>query len=331
VGVGAERKRARVSGGELAYLDVGEGPAVLLLHGFPTSSFLWRREVWLLSQELRVLAPDLLGYGESEKPPHADLSLPAQAGYLRELLAGLGVGEVAVVGHHLGAALALALAAGGEPRVRALVLLDGVCLEARPLQGMDEVLPLLGGSRGPGTPGPAGEAGVRPGGPVAAVRAGAPAAGVRAGRPEEAVRAILERGTRRHRLDERSLDGYVSPWRVEPGALGRAARAVADGPGVPEERELAALEVPTLVVWGEEDPFVPARLAERLGELLPDATVALLPGCAHLVTEDAPETVGLLLHQYLRARYLGRGHGHRAGGPVPVQLGRPPRLGAWGP
>ena len=64
-----ERRRTAVSGGQLAYVDVGDGPPVLLVHGFPTSSYLWRREMWLLAQRMRVVAPDLLGYGESGKPP----------------------------------------------------------------------------------------------------------------------------------------------------------------------------------------------------------------------------------------------------------------------
>ena len=54
---------AAVSGGAMAYVDEGEGPPVVLLHGFPTSSFLWRREIPLLASRMRVIAPDMLGYG----------------------------------------------------------------------------------------------------------------------------------------------------------------------------------------------------------------------------------------------------------------------------
>ena len=96
-GLDLERQVFRVSGGELAYVDVGEGPPVLLLHGFPTSAFLWRREIWLLAQGMRVIAPDLLGYGQSAKPADVDLSEPAQAGYVRELLVALSVAIIPIL------------------------------------------------------------------------------------------------------------------------------------------------------------------------------------------------------------------------------------------
>ena len=74
-----------------------------------------------------------------------------------------------------------------------------------------------------------------------------------------------------------------------------------------------------LVVWGEEDPYQPVEHAERLGELLPGATVAVLPGCGHFVTEDAAETVLPLISDFLGVHHLGRGHAHA--GPTPVELG----------
>jgi hypothetical protein len=84
--------------------------------------------------------------------------------------------------------------------------------------------------------------------------------------------------------------------------------------------------MPIFVMWGEEDAFNPAALAERMLEELPGATVALLPGCGHFVTEDAPTTVGPLVFEFLRRWYLGEGHaGHGSEpGPVPVFLERPP-------
>src|SRR5205814_9374935 len=78
------KQRFRTSGGELAYVDEGDGPAVVLLHGFPTSSYLWRSFVPPLAARFRVIAPDLLGYGDSAKPVGTDLSMTAQAGYVRE-------------------------------------------------------------------------------------------------------------------------------------------------------------------------------------------------------------------------------------------------------
>jgi len=131
VSEGVER-RLGVSGGELAYRDLGdpEDPAVLLLHGFPASSYLWRNVAPLLEPWMRVIAPDLLGAGDSDKPPDAQLGIEAQARYVRELLGSLGVSSFAAIGQGLGGGVAQLLALEGG--VRTLVLIDSVAFEAWP-------------------------------------------------------------------------------------------------------------------------------------------------------------------------------------------------------
>jgi 2-hydroxymuconate-semialdehyde hydrolase len=292
-GLALEHRRVSVSGGELAYADLGEGPPVLLLHGFPTSSFLWRREAWLLAQRMRVIAPDLLGYGLSDKPTGADLSEAAQAGYMRELLAHLGIEELAVVGHDLGGAIAQMLALDPGPAIRALVLLDSACFDAWPIEGVKMLQ-------------------------------AATADQENAEFVESLVRLTFDLGIGHPgRVDEPALRAYVEPWLQEPAAFFRAARAITGRGLAGREPELAALEMPAFVIWGEDDPYLGAELGERLGETIPGSTVALLPGCSHFVNEDAPQTVGPLLYEYLRSRYLGDRHAHAEAGPVPVFLERP--------
>ena len=104
-----------------------------------------------------------------------------------------------------------------------------------------------------------------------------------------------------------------------------------DGEGLIDlEPRLAELEIPAFVLWGEDDAFLPAELAERLGDALPWASVALLPGCGHFLLEDAPETVAPLIVQWLRTQYLrlpqahahDGGRGHRGARPASAG-GRP--------
>lgn len=287
-----ERRRARVSGGELSYQEIGEGPPLLLLHGFPTSSSLWRREALLLASRMRVIAPDLLGYGESDRPSEADITIGAQARYMRELLEGVGIGEFAVAGHEAGGGVAQLLAL--DPGVRALVLLDSVCFDAWP---WEDVLALARADEDAQTPSSA----------------------------NGFVRRVLERGVlRRERLDDETVASFSEPWRVEPASLVRAARAL-DGKGLSgRERELGELDAPSFILWGEDDPFLPTALAERLGETIPGSTVALLPGCSHFVNLDAPHTVGPLVFEFLRYRYLGESHAPVDPRSVPVFLERPP-------
>jgi TAP-like protein len=84
------------------------------------------------------------------------------------------------------------------------------------------------------------------------------------------------------------------------------------------EERLRGLDNRVLIVWGEDDPYQPVEWAERLGELIPGSTVALLPGCGHFVIEDAPESVIPLVTGYLQTHELG---GHAHAGSTPVELG----------
>ncbi len=291
---GPERRRVGTSGGELSYVEAGDGPPVVLLHGFPSSSYLWRREIPLLAGRMRVIAPDLLGYGESDKPPGAPLSLAAQAGYVGELLSELGVGSPALVGHDIGGGVAQLLAAGGMATT--LVLVDPVAFGDWPSDGMRTVQ-------------------------------ATPRASETKEVAERIARLAFEVGMEHHAfLSPAELDVYVAPWIANPPALFRAARAV-DGRGLEGvAATLAAQGMPVFVLWGEEDAFNPSSLAERLLEALPGATVALLPGCGHFVTEDAPTTTGPLIYEFLRRNHLGEGrpaHGP-SGGPVQIFLDRPP-------
>jgi pimeloyl-ACP methyl ester carboxylesterase len=285
-GLELEYHRAPVSGGELAYADLGEGPPVLLLHGFPTSSFLWRREAWLLAQRMRVIVPDLLGYGRSEKPNDANLTEAAQAGYVRELLKQLGLEELAVIGHDLGGAVAQLLALDHGPAIRALVLVDSDCFDAWPIE---EVKMLQGATPEQETP----------------------------ELVESVIRLTFDLGiSHQGRIDEVTLRAYLEPWLEDPAGFFRAARAITGRGLAGREQELSALDIPTFVIWGEDDPFLDPELGERLGETIPGSTVALLPACSHFVNEDAPQTVGPLLYEYLRSRYLGDHHVHAQTGLV---------------
>ena len=274
----------RTSLGEVAYREAGEGPTVLLLHGFPTSSYLWRDLIPLLAARSRVIAPDLLGYGESDKPEVA--TIRDQAVAMSELLDGLGAEDVAVVGHDIGGGIAQLLALSRD--LRALVLIDSIAFDAWPIEGVRMLQEV-------------------PDEPV----------------DEEFVRGVvgvsLDLGMAHpERLSAEDREELVRPWLVDPAALVRAARGI-DGIGL-ADAPLETLDTRTLVVWGEEDPYLSPGLADRLGELMPGASVALLPGCSHFVTEDAPEAVLPLIVEYLRVHHLRETHGHETG-PVPLDLG----------
>ncbi len=288
------KRRVRIPAGEVAVAEAGDpqDPAVVFLHGFPTSSFLWRRFLPLFAPWAHAVAPDLLGCGDSDAPTDADLHIRAQAGYVRDLLGALGIERCAVVGHGHGGGVAQLVALEDGVDVEAAVLIDSIALDAWPTAATRELQQVS-------------------------------ARAEREDTVREALGAFLDAAVRPERLDDEARREYLRPFLGGRGieAFFRHVRA-ADGLGLAgRERELEAFDRPTLILWGEEDPFFPVAVAERLADLLPMATLALLPGCSHLLPEDAPETIAPLLFEYLRSRYLGRPHTH-ATGPVGVELGR---------
>jgi pimeloyl-ACP methyl ester carboxylesterase len=295
VSVGPDgKRRVRVSGGELALFDIGEpdAPAVLFVHGFPTSSFLWRSLAPMLPPAMRAIVPDVLGAGDSDKPEEVPLGIEAQAGYLSELLEALGLRRVAIVGHAHGGGIAQLMALTG--RAELLVLIDTIAFDTWPSAPMRELQQLV-------------------------AREGAMV--------EEIIGSAFDLGmAHRDRLAREAVAEYQRPFGGGEGAEAFARWATSfDGLGLAgREGDLAALDIPVFIVWGEDDPFMPPESADRLNELIPRSGLALLPGCRHFLPEEAPQTLAPLLYEYLRSAYAGLPHAHRVG-PTPIDLGRPHR------
>ena len=280
----------------MAYTDVGEGPAVLLLHTVPLWSFQWRQYVPMLAPRHRVIAPDLIGAGDSAMPEDRALDIRAQAGYLRELLAHLGIERFAVVGHGMGGGIAQLLALDGDG-VEAMVLIDSAAFDHWPSESAREL-----------------QGRVREVEPTSALAS--------------AVVRTAFNIAMRHRttLTDDLVSAYARPYAEAPAALFRIVNGL-DGVGLTgRETEFDALSMPVLILWGEDDPLFPAKVAEELNAAIPSSTLGLIPGCGHYLTDEVFETVGPLLTEYLRAMYLRAPHGHADGkeGVVMLQLERRP-------
>ena len=275
------------------------GPALVLLHGLPTSSYLWRRCLPLLAGALpgwRILAPDLPGYGRSAPRPGAG---PRQLGrFLDALLRALSVDEFVLAGHDLGGLVALTDAvvrAGGagrhrpdRPRLERLVLLDTTIFPTPPL-----VLGLL-------------PAIVPPFAELYLAWLGRPGIGPdrRRRKHVEGLRRLLAPGTVLTPADEAE---YSAPYASLAGwrEARRSVRALAgQAPFVLRcASRLHRLTLPTCLIWGERDPFFPLATAERLRRAIPGARepVHVVEGAGHFPQEDQPEAVTRALVDFLRA------------------------------
>ena len=145
-----ELKFLELHGDRVAYRDDGDGEVLLLIHGMAGSSDSWRSVLPQLSKKFRVIAPDLLGHGESAKP-RSDYSLGAFAVWLRDFLDELGVSQATVVGHSLGGGVAMQFVYQHPDYVKRLVLISsgglgpdvGLILRLLSAPGAELVLPII--------------------------------------------------------------------------------------------------------------------------------------------------------------------------------------------
>jgi 2-hydroxymuconate-semialdehyde hydrolase len=259
----APADRLTADGVELAVRRAGSGPPVLLLHGIPTSSRLWDGVGADLAGDHDVVAPDLLGYGESGKPPDRDVSMAAQAELMPKLLDELGVQRAVLVGHDLGGAVAQRMVVGTPERAAGLVLIDSVSFDSWPILRMRVLRTVM---------------------PPFARRWPRHWFGWF----DRSLRPYVPKGAGRE-----ALSASLGAWSANPAgaeAFMRNARAM--DPRITEEvaPRLAGVGVPAHVVWGRKDPFQKVRWAAKLRDAIPGATLTVLDG-GHFLPWDAPADV----------------------------------------
>ena len=265
-------------GHAVTYRTAGRGPVLLLLHGIANSSQTWERVARPLSERFTLIAPDLLGHGESATP-RGDYSLGAHASGTRDLLTALGIERATVVGHSLGGGIAMQFAYQFPERCERLVLVSSgglgrevhLLLRAAALPGADYVLPLLTSSRLVGL-------GRQVGGVLRRVRL-APGGDV----------DVLAQGFA-------SLDNAGSRQ-----AFLHTVRAVIEPSGQrvsAHDRLALASEMPSLIVWGERDSIIPVAHGAAASEAMPGSRFEVFPGAGHLPHDADPERFAAILTDF---------------------------------
>ena len=263
-----ETREILLHGHRLCYRAGGGGPVLILVHGITNSSASWEPVLGHLATRFTVLAPDLLGHGDSAKP-RGDYSLGANASLLRDYMLALGHERATIVGHSLGGGIAMQMAYQFPERVErlALVASGGLgrqvtkMLRAVALPGAELVLPLLASQ-------PLVGAGARVGGWIErmGLRVGSDIAGM--------------------------ASGFASLQDIEARrAFVHTARSVIDigGQRVNATDKLYLAEaVPTLILWGDRDPIIPARHGIRAHELMPGSRLQIFAGAGHFPHHDDP-------------------------------------------
>jgi pimeloyl-ACP methyl ester carboxylesterase len=252
----------------VSYLAGGEGPVLVLVHGIASNSGAWRDVLPWLARHFTVVAPDLLGHGESAKP-RGDYSLGAYASGVRDLLVALGHERATFVGHSLGGGVAMQLAYQFPERCERLVLVSSgglgrevhLSLRAAALPGSEYVLPLLAAApvvrTGAAIGSFIGRLGLRPGPDLA-----------------EFARGYGSLG------DIETRHAFIQTLRavIEPGGQRVSAR----------DRLYLAAEVPTLIIWGSRDRVIPAAHGRRAHSEMPGSYFLEIPEAGHFPQLDRP-------------------------------------------
>jgi pimeloyl-ACP methyl ester carboxylesterase len=267
-----------IHGHEVSYRMGGEGSVVLLIHGMAGSSRTWKDVTDLLVREHTVIAPDLLGHGESAKPM-GDYSLGAFASGLRDLLGVIGVERATVVGQSLGGGVAMQLAYQHPEVVERLVL---VCsgglgrevswmLRALTLPGAELIMPVLFPR-------------------------------FLHDRGNDVSRVLHERGIRAPHVAE-MWRAYASLTGAENrGAFLRTLRSVVD----PGGQTVSALDriylaggLPTLIIWGDEDPIIPIEHGHAAHAAIAGSRLEIMEGCGHFPHVEEPRRFVEVLEDFL--------------------------------
>lgn len=262
-------KRVRVSGGEAATGTFGSGGSpVVLVHGTPASSYLWRNVVALLATEHTVYVWDLLGFGDSALDNSTEPSIATQARTLAELIRHWGLDSPVLVGHDIGGGTVVRAHLIEQVPVAGLVLVDAAVLgpwntpftehmEAN--QDAYRTMPtdVFG----------------------------------------DLIGARLASATA-HPMEPDVLASYLAPWAGPNGQRRWVDQVASVGFHDTEEcvRRLEEITAPALVLWGEQDTWLAPHVGDRLAAALPNASRRDVPGAGHFLPEDAPgATAGAIL------------------------------------
>lgn len=255
----------------IAWTDIGEGDPVILLHGIPTWSFLYNEVIELLSPHFRVIAPDFLGHGYSDRRDFFDRSLLAQTEMILSLMDYLGIERAHFVGHDTGGGVGLIMAINHPGRVDRLVLTNVVAYDSWPI---DDMISL-------GNP---------------AWRSKSPkdlADFLASGLPDGIFNT--------DRLTPEFIAGIVAPYSDEEGKISmiRNASALNTNHTTMLVERHGEIQSPTLCLWGVHDPWQTIRDGERLAQEIPDARLVRVENASHWIPHDTPERFAEELRRFL--------------------------------
>ncbi len=286
-------KFVSVCGHRMHYVDEGRGETLLFLHGNPTSGYLYRHMIAAFSDKFRCIAPDHLGFGQSDKPELADYSMRAHAMRLEAFVQELGLHDITLVVQDWGGVIGLSWAARHKSLIKRLVVLNTAgfipqtLADFRALRPLPWGFPLLWSLRIPVL----GELFVQ---------------GLNG-----FVRFMIPLGIyHRERLTKDVMRGYLDPYPTWASRRAHLA-SVRQVPMTPRDSawqllaetgaELTGWQVPTQIIWGMRDPVFVPWFADEFERRLPNhAPTVRIPDASHFLQDDTPGPIIETMQRFLQ-------------------------------
>jgi pimeloyl-ACP methyl ester carboxylesterase len=259
-----DRKQASVAGVSTTFLDVGSGSTIVALHGVPTSSVLYEPLIPGLSG-YRLVAPDLLGQGDTETPITGPLSYAAYKNHLDAFLAAIPPGDFWLLVHDLGGILGLEWAADHPERVRGIVVLSTTVTWSLRVHLIQAANLLCGRS-------------ILPFG----------------------MRWTLKSS---RQIDQSTTRKWTQPWTRRRLVRGLDLFGATHLDRL--RAKLGNIRAPVLLIWGVDDDIFPMWHANRITRRIPHATLVTVPRCGHWSTLDAPEQVASHMVDFMQEQESG--------------------------
>lgn len=267
-----ENKYVEIDGVALRYTQEGLGRPLILLHGYLTYSYLWRNIIPGLTFGNTVYTLDLMGFGFSEKPQDKPYSVDQYVDQLGRFLDNFHIDNPILVGHDAGGVIATLYTLRHPDKVRKLIIMDAPLYDAPSPLGLRLLRTRFIGDLLNG---------------------------------DWFLKRLLRNGVEKEELmTDAVLDAYLQPYHDDPGAraaLLKFGREFDLRPLIENEIQpnLAQLKLPTLVVWGDGDAYVPLDFGRRLDQDIPNSDFIVILRSGHLVQEERPEEVRAVLKEFI--------------------------------
>jgi pimeloyl-ACP methyl ester carboxylesterase len=271
-----ENKFLDIDNTKISYLRCGSGEPVLLIHGITTYSFIWRKIIPILSKSFDVIAIDLVGCGDSDKPLDVSYSIKSHSERIVKIIESLNLQNVHLVGHDVGGGIAQILAANHEHLFSDLTLINTVAYDFWPVQ------------------------------PIITMRTPIIRQLAMASLDIGAFRIVVKRGLhQKDKLTDELMDLFWAPMRTNLGrkAFLHMAKCLDNNDLMSITDKINKISIPVLVIRGDGDVYLSAEISEKLCRNIKDTQYVKIPDSGHFMMEEVPSEISMNLVAHFK-KYL---------------------------